>query len=83
MEKTPDRFPSAPIIIENYPKNVTALENGTATFECPILSDLGAHIEWIKHFRVLDKKAAIPHDAEKLEVSMTEVFPSGDGDGNF
>jgi hypothetical protein len=71
-----DRYPSAPVISEV--KNTTVLENGTAIIECSILSDLGAHIEWIKHFRVVDKKAIIPHDAEKLEVSMSvkekEIF---------
>lgn len=81
MKNKSDRFPSAPIINEG-PKNVTVLENGTATFECQILSDLGAHIEWIKQFRVFDKKAVIPNDTVKLEVSITIIFP-GDGDENF
>lgn len=65
-----DRFPSAPIISENYPKNLTVLENMTAVFECPILSDLGAHIEWAKFFSF---NKEIPKNVSKLEVS-TEIY---------
>lgn len=63
---TLDRFPSAPIIKEGYPKNVTALENMTIYFECPILSDLGAHIEWAKFEGA---NGSIPQNVTKLEVS--------------
>lgn len=64
-----DRFPSAPIISEGYPKNMTVLENTTATFECQVLSDLGAHIEWAK-FQSSGTVTAIPKNVSKLEVSI-------------
>ncbi|XP_077276688.1 fibroblast growth factor receptor homolog 1 isoform X2 [Temnothorax americanus] len=43
-----ERFPHKPYINEDYPKNVTALVNSTATFRCPIVSDLEPYIEWYK-----------------------------------
>lgn len=36
-----DRYPSAPVIMEGFPRNQTALENATVDFECPLISDLG------------------------------------------
>lgn len=64
----PDRFPSAPIITEGYPKNLTVLENTTnVQFDCPILSDLGAHIEWTKS---LGLRSTIPANISKLEVKQ-------------
>lgn len=71
-----DRFPSAPIITESYPKNLTVVENSTAEFHCPILSDLGAHIEWAK-FYSSNTTNKIPEDVSKLEVSTTPLH--GDG----
>lgn len=44
-----DRFPARPLIKENYPKNTTVLANSTAQFECPIITDLSAHIQWAKY----------------------------------
>lgn len=70
-----DRFPSAPIIHEGYPKNLTVLENSTVYFECPILSDLGVHIEWAK-FHNNNTDTAIPKNVTKLEVSMNTLIPS-------
>jgi hypothetical protein len=52
------------------------LENSTAKFECPILSDLGAHIEWAKYYRTNDTKALIPDYVSKLEVSIATAFLS-------
>ena len=42
-----ERFPHKPYI-KNLSKNVTALVNTTAEFECQVASDLEAHIQWIK-----------------------------------
>lgn len=74
-----DRFPSAPIISEGYPKNITVVENGTAVFECPILSDLGVHIEWAKFYSANRSKDLLPDNVSKLEVSM-KYFDSGEGE---
>lgn len=65
------RYPSAPIITEGYPKNLTVLENSTAEFTCPIFSDLGVHIEWAKYFSLNTTNVTIPADVSKLEVSVT------------
>ncbi|KAL6423756.1 hypothetical protein ACFW04_010317 [Cataglyphis niger] len=43
-----ERFPHKPYINEDFPKNVTALVNSTATFRCPIVSDLEPYIKWVK-----------------------------------
>jgi len=43
-----ERFPHKPYINEDFPKNVTALVNSTATFRCPIVSDLEPYIQWVK-----------------------------------
>lgn len=68
MPATSDRFPSPPIISEGYPKNLTVVENSTATLNCPILSDLEAHIEWAKFYSSNTSKIEIPKDVSKLEV---------------
>jgi hypothetical protein len=52
------------------------LENSTAKFECPTLSDLGPHIEWAKFYRANDSKASIPDYVSKLEVSIATAFLS-------
>lgn len=44
-----DRFPAPPVITEGYPKNVTALIGSTATFRCPLFSDLGVFVQWAKY----------------------------------
>jgi len=46
--ETAERFPHKPYINEDFPKNVTVLVNGTATFRCPIVSDLEPYIQWVK-----------------------------------
>ncbi|XP_011874202.1 PREDICTED: fibroblast growth factor receptor homolog 1-like isoform X2 [Vollenhovia emeryi] len=43
-----ERYPHKPYINVDFPKNVTALVNSTATFRCPILSDLEPYIQWVK-----------------------------------
>ncbi|XP_032663228.1 fibroblast growth factor receptor homolog 1-like isoform X2 [Odontomachus brunneus] len=43
-----ERFPHKPYINEDFPKNVTALVNSTASFRCPIVSDLEPFIQWFK-----------------------------------
>ncbi|XP_011160426.1 fibroblast growth factor receptor homolog 1 isoform X2 [Solenopsis invicta] len=43
-----ERYPHKPAIYLDYPKNVTALINSTATFKCPTLSDLEPYIQWLK-----------------------------------
>lgn len=44
-----DRFPSQPIIIEGYPKNVTALTDSNVTFRCPVFSDVAVYVQWAKY----------------------------------
>lgn len=64
-----ERFPSAPIIREGFPKNQSAVENSTVVFECPLISDLGAHVQWTK----ITNNGTV----SKLEVSFTRSL--GDG----
>lgn len=49
-----DRFPSAPYISEGHPINKTAIVNGNATFRCPVVTDIAAHITWAR-YHALDK----------------------------
>lgn len=46
IKNTSDRYPSKPVIESGYLRNITAVENSTAVFECKVLSDLGVHIWW-------------------------------------
>ncbi|CAH0556084.1 unnamed protein product [Brassicogethes aeneus] len=44
-----DRYPLKPTIKDDYPRNLTVLENATAVFECPpLVTDLEPYIEWYK-----------------------------------
>ncbi|KAL1461147.1 hypothetical protein WDU94_013076 [Cyamophila willieti] len=43
-----ERLASKPYFKDGYPRNVTALVNSTARFECPTLSDLEPHLQWFK-----------------------------------
>uniref|UniRef100_A0AAG5CXG3 receptor protein-tyrosine kinase n=1 Tax=Anopheles atroparvus TaxID=41427 RepID=A0AAG5CXG3_ANOAO len=62
-----DRFPARPHFLEP-PKNVTALVNSTATFRCPVLSDLAPHFEWVK-LRIIDKEnVSLPKNVTKLKI---------------
>ncbi|XP_019875662.1 fibroblast growth factor receptor homolog 1 isoform X3 [Aethina tumida] len=43
------RYPSKPIIKENYPKNLTVLTNDTAEFECPqLITDMEPYVQWYR-----------------------------------
>lgn len=44
-----ERLAARPIIAPEYPKNLTVFVGENATFECPVLSDLQPHIEWVRH----------------------------------
>ena len=63
-----DRYPSAPIIVEGFPRNQTVLENSTVMFECPLISDLGVHVEWAKFKTDSTTNATIPKNISKFEV---------------
>ncbi|KAL7017816.1 hypothetical protein ACKWTF_010540 [Chironomus riparius] len=62
-----DRYPSAPIIVEGFPRNQTVLENSTVMFECPLISDLGVHVEWAKFKTDSTTNATIPKNISKFE----------------
>lgn len=69
-----ERFPSAPIIRDGFPKNVTAIQNSTLAFECPLISDLGAHVQWTKvNASSQLSNASLTNHVSKLEVSVTNT----------
>lgn len=43
-----ERFPHKPYINIGYPKNATVVVNSTATFKCPIVSDLEPFMQWVR-----------------------------------
>lgn len=76
-KNTSDRYPSKPIIESTYPRNLTVVENSTAVFECPVLGDLGVHIQW-ERARYQDDAVVV----EKLEVfnmRLIWIFFVGEG----
>ncbi len=72
INKCLDRFPSRPVLKEGYPKNITALENSTVTFDCPIISDLEPHIMWAK-FRASNGSSKIPNNVHKFPVKFSKL----------
>lgn len=72
-----ERFPSAPIIRDGFPKNVTAIVNTTLAFECPLISDLGAHVQWTKvNASSQVSNSSFTNNVSKLEVSVTRTHAS-------
>ncbi|XP_058128873.1 fibroblast growth factor receptor homolog 1-like [Anopheles ziemanni] len=61
-----DRFPARPHFLET-PKNVTALVNSTATFRCPVLSDLAPHFEWVRYQIVYKENVPVPQNVTNLK----------------
>ncbi|XP_071442335.1 fibroblast growth factor receptor 4-like, partial [Hetaerina americana] len=43
-----ERFPHQPYIKEGYPHNETVLPGSSVKFECPPISDLEPHVQWIR-----------------------------------
>ncbi|TGZ49373.1 Fibroblast growth factor receptor [Temnothorax longispinosus] len=71
VNETAERFPHKPYINEDYPKNVTALVNSTATFRCPIVSDLEPYIEWYK----VAEYPGDQEDSPKAKGTLIQVQP--------
>ncbi|KFM79024.1 Fibroblast growth factor receptor 3, partial [Stegodyphus mimosarum] len=47
-----ERIPHRPIMIENYPSNLTVTVGETAVFECRFISDLHPALKWVKYIEV-------------------------------
>lgn len=69
-----DRFPARPYILDDYPKNVTVLENSTAQFSCPVIEDIATHITWAKYKVFNDTDGNITPTTERLEVNPLNNF---------
>jgi len=77
----PERFPHKPIVVDGYPKNVTALVNATVKFSCPTISDLEPYIQWVKSSHRVDDETG-PVDVTtsrpyQVRVGMVQVRSFG------
>lgn len=63
-----DRFPARPYILDDYPKNLTVLQNSTAEFSCPVIADIAAHITWAKYKAFNDTEDTMTPTTLRLEV---------------
>ncbi|XP_055371143.1 fibroblast growth factor receptor homolog 1-like isoform X2 [Condylostylus longicornis] len=81
-----DRVRSGPMIAPNSPVNVTALENSTVTFNCPIMfPDLAVHIDWLHHIPNNESSDSISNLQEMAQRFVKEIsqFRHGNTKKNF
>lgn len=66
-----DRFPARPYIAEGFPTNITAVVSETVMFNCPIIADIAAHIQWARYHAFNDTDGLGP---SKINATRLEVF---------